>query len=447
MKHNRIILAIMLLLPAAPLAAQVQPLPNDVTRFIFEDCKAVIVPDTVTGLEDGLMNAGAGIRVNGSEVTFYDNRNVRLHFCPGTATHFVVTDNANVTFQGTFRFPGTFELWADDASTVTFTGIGDTVSAKSMVITLEDVARVNAKSILRTDRYNFSAKDYSRFKAFIVEQTGSDGERQKSHFTNTNYASYHIGHNLYPGHNETIDLSEAEDFFSYDEDEIDLDDLKDFDADNIADLTRKIRLRLTRRTWNSNIDFSWGFHNWGKDRFNGLAGTDDDAAVRTSFNHIMLTFNYPVLSSRRVALYAGLGMEWDKYKFHRGDIHFDQTTDPYHFIDGFVPNSESRLLTRYVILPIEVKFDLGRHWKLGLAAIPGLHWSGSHTGLRRDITSGDDETNIKDISVNPYINSYKLDARIAVQYRSVGVYFQASMLPAFKGSCEELFPVKFGIIL
>ena len=232
-----------------------------------------------------------------------------------------------------------------------------------------------------------------------------------------------------------------------DDDEIDFDDLRNFDSDNVDELIRKLKAYRTKRVWNTNIDLSWGFHNWSKERFNGLAGTDDDAAVRTSFNHIMLTFNYHVVYSRRVALYAGLGLEWDKYKFHRGDIHFDQTTDPYHFVNGTVDNSESRLLTRYVILPIEVKFDLGRHWKLGLAAIPGLHWSGSHTGLRRDITSGDDETNIKDFSVNPYIAPYKLDARIAVQYRSVGVYFQTSMLPAFKGSCDELFPVKFGIIL
>ena len=105
------------------------------------------------------------------------------------------------------------------------------------------------------------------------------------------------------------------------------------------------------------------------------------------------------------------------------------------------------LVAIFVILPIEVKVDLGRHWKLALAVIPGIHWSGSHTGLRRDITSGDDETNIKDFSVNPYINPYKLDARISVQYHSIGLYFQASMLSAFKGSCDELFPVKFGIIL
>lgn len=220
------------------------------------------------------------------------------------------------------------------------------------------------------------------------------------------------------------------------------------DPEDVAAAVKKLQKKIRRgRTWSPGIDFAWGFHNWSKERFNGFAGTDGDAAVRTSFNHILLTFNYPVLYSRRVALYAGLGLEWDKYKFHRGDIHFDQTAEPYHFINGTVDNSESRLLTRYVILPIEVKVDLGRHWKLALAVIPGIHWSGSHTGLRRDITSGDDETNIKDFSVNPYINPYKLDARISVQYHSIGLYFQASMLSAFKGSCDELFPVKFGIIL
>ena len=317
-----------------------------------------------------------------------------------------------------------------------------------MSFTLKDEARVNVKSRIVAEAYDFSAKDNSRMKAFIVELAYSENQEQLCHVYQSEHASINIKYRLFPGLPQTVDSKEAEGFFAENNDDInfDLDDLGDLDADDVADLARKIKLRLNRRTWNPNIDFAWGFHNWGKDRFNGLAGTDDDAAVRTSFNHILLTFNYPVLTSRRVALYAGLGMEWDKYKFHRGDIHFDQTTDPYHFVNGTVANSESRLLTRYVILPIAVKFDLGRHWKAELAAIPGLHWSGSHTGLRRDITSGDDETNIKDYTVNPYINPYKLDARIAVQYRSVGVYFQASMLPAFKGSCEELFPVKFGII-
>ena len=364
MKHNRIILAMALLLPIATWA-QAQPaqsnaasnmedkalvpLSDAVRTLVFDDCKAVIIPDSQSGYEDGKMN-----------------------------------------------------------------------------------------------NYDFSAKDFSRIKAFIVERMGaSDGTQ--SHFTNTNYATFEIGHKLYPGEQTAIDPEEMEVFWDDDDDSFDIDDL---DPSDLSDMVRKITLRRSKRySWGANLDFAWGFHNWGKDRFNGLAGTDGDAAVRTSFNHILLTFNYPVLYSRHVALYAGLGLEWDKYKFHRGDIHFDQTAEPYHFVNGPIANSESRLLTRYVILPIEVKFNLGRHWKLALAAIPGLHWSGSHTGLRRDITSGDDETNVKDFSVNPYIAPYKLDARISVQYRSLGVYFQTSMLPAFKDSCDELFPVKFGIIL
>lgn len=233
-----------------------------------------------------------------------------------------------------------------------------------------------------------------------------------------------------------------------DDDDFDFSDYDYSDPEDVSAAVKKLQKKIRRgRPWSPNFDFAWGFHNWSGDRLNGLMGTDGDAAVRTSFNHILLTLNYPVVYSKRVALYAGLGLEWDKYKFHHGDVHFDLTAEPYHLYNDTVANSESRLLTRYVILPIEVKFDLGRHWKVGLAAIPGLHWSGSHTGLRRDITSGDDETDIKDFSVNPYINPYKLDARIMVQYRSVGLYFQASMFPAFKSSCDELFPVKFGIIL
>ena len=448
MKNNRFLLALALLLTAPALKAQVQPLPNDVTFLSFEDCKAVIISDTVSGLEDGIMNAGAGVSIQDQTMKFYGNRNIRLHLSADKVKHFYVRGNAEVTFQGTFHYPVDFKLKVEDLATVTFEGISDTLSAKMMSFTLKDEARVNVKSRIVAEAYDFSAKDNSRMKAFIVELGYSENQEQLCHVYQSEHASINIRYRLFPGLPQTVDPKDAEGFFAENDDniDIDLDDLGDLDADDVADLARKIKLRLKRRTWNPNIDFAWGFHNWGKDRFNGLAGTDDDAAVRTSFNHILLTFNYPVLTSRRVALYAGLGMEWDKYKFHRGDIHFDQTTDPYHFVNGTVANSESRLLTRYVILPIAVKFDLGRHWKAELAAIPGLHWSGSHTGLRRDITSGDDETNIKDYTVNPYINPYKLDARIAVQYRSVGVYFQASMLPAFKGSCEELFPVKFGII-
>lgn len=454
MKHNRFILAIVLLLPFAAMAQTAETdtgrtaLPEAVKTLVFNDCNALIVPDSRSSYETGKMPNGAEVNVSGSVMTFSRlDRTVHIHLNPGTVTRIEATGNSEVTLQGSFHFPGMLELVGDGAATINAKNSFDTLYADRMVVSLADVSRLNAHSRLQMRSFDFSVKNYSCLKAFILEQTG-DSDGTQSRFSNTNYASFHIGHRLQSGERVFIDPEEVEDFWNTNDDAFDIDDLADLDADALSDLVRKIKLRSTKHySWGANLDFAWGFHNWGTDRLNGLAGMDGDAAVRTSFNHILLTFNYPVVYSKHVALYAGLGLEWDKYKFHRGDIHFDLTAEPYHLTNGTVANSESRLLTRYVILPIEVKFNLGRHWKLGLAAIPGLHWSGSHTGLRRDITSGDDEVNIKDYSINPYIRPYKLDARISLQYRSLGLYFQASMLPAFKGSCDELFPVKFGIIL
>jgi hypothetical protein len=181
--------------------------------------------------------------------------------------------------------------------------------------------------------------------------------------------------------------------------------------------------------------------------FNGFGGVDGDAAVRTSFNNIQLSVDYPLVGTRHFGFYVGLGLEWDKYKFEANEVTLNTSTDPYAFADGGDQSCSSWLNTRYVVVPLTFRFDLWHDWSLTLSALPGIHWGGSHTGLRRDITSGDDEVNIKDYSINPYIRPYKLDARISLQYHSLGLYFQASMLPAFKGSCDELFPVKFGIIL
>ncbi|MBR1766986.1 MAG: hypothetical protein IJ745_08145 [Bacteroidales bacterium] len=444
MKKTTILFATALLLCATATAQEhLIPLPKAVRTLVFDNCTAHIVPDTVCGYEGGEMSSGGGIRVRGSEMTFSENsRTVRLHLDPNAVTRIAATGNSEVTLLGSFRFPGTLELAGDDVATITLMGNADTLFAENLMVALEDAAHINAHSLLQVNTYDVKVEDFSLLKVFLFEPRGN------GRFDNTQYATITVAHRLEPGHGETPGSEEMEAFWSGDENVELVDKLMDLDSEGLSDLVRTIRKRRGKsHNWSSGIDFAWGFHNWGSDRFNGLAGTDGDAAVRTSFNHILLTFNYPVLHSRRVALYAGLGMEWDKYKFHRGDIHFDLTAEPYHLYNGTEANSESRLLTRYIILPVEVRIALGSHWKIGLAAIPGLHWSGSHTGLRRDISSGDDETNIKDFSVNPYINPYKLDARIMVQYRSVGVFFQASMLSAFKSSCDELFPVKFGIIL
>ena len=361
MKHNRFILAMALLLPFAAMAQTAEEdsgrtaLPEAVKTLVFNDCKALIVPDSRSSYETGKMPNGAEVNVSGSVMTFSRlDRTVHIHLNPGTVTRIEAMGNSEVTLQGSFHFPGTLELVGDNAATINARNTFDTLYADRMVVSLADVSRLNAYSRLQVRTFDFSVKDYSRLKAFVLEQTG-DSDGTQSSFTNTQYASFHIGHRLQSGERVFIDPEEVEDFWNTNDDAFDIDDLADLDADALSDLVRKIKLRSTKHySWGANLDFAWGFHNWGTDRLNGLAGMDGDAAVRTSFNHILLTLNYPVVYSKHVALYAGLGLEWDKYKFHRGDIHFDLTAEPYHLTNGTVANSESRLLTRYVILPIEV---------------------------------------------------------------------------------------------
>ena len=79
---------------------------------------------------------------------------------------------------------------------------------------------------------------------------------------------------------------------------------------------------------NIELHFAWGFHNWGDDMFNGFEGVDGDASIRTSFNNIQLSVNYPIVGTRHTGLYLGLGLEWDKYKFEASEISFNTATAP-----------------------------------------------------------------------------------------------------------------------
>lgn len=229
MKHNRFILAMALLLPVATWA-QAQPaqsnaasnmedkalvpLSDAVRTLVFDDCKAVIVPDSQSGYEDGKMNKGSGVQVSGSEMTFSGHdRAVRIHLKPGTVTRIVASGTSNVTLQGTFRFPGTLELVGDDAATIIAKNGFDTLYADCMVVSLADVSRLNAHSRLKMRNLDFAVKDYSRLKAFVIEPIGdSDGTRLN--FSNTLYASIHIGHRIQNGEKLILDPEEEENFWS-----------------------------------------------------------------------------------------------------------------------------------------------------------------------------------------------------------------------------------------
>ena len=102
-------------------------------------------------------------------------------------------------------------------------------------------------------------------------------------------------------------VDSASDTAEFNLDDYDFSDILNMDADEIDNLVQKIVKKINKSQWHTNLDIQWGFHNWGDSPVTGIGGTDGDAAVRTSLNHVALALNHPVLRSRRVVLFAGLG--------------------------------------------------------------------------------------------------------------------------------------------
>ncbi len=239
------------------------------------------------------------------------------------------------------------------------------------------------------------------------------------------------------------------------------DSIRNVDAENMmcAKVTKKqmLEARAARRMSEDNkkpsfwrhrdvaLNFAWGFHNWGTTPLNGFAGVEGAASVRTSFNHVHLSINYPLIGTHHTGLYVGLGLDWDKYKFTTPEVLLDP--NPTAFGDGNNDACSSRMLTRYVMVPVTFRLDLWHDWHLSIAALPGIHWGGSHTGIRREYNTDLSYTLVKDQNANKYVNPYKLDLRATLSYEDFGLYLQTATLSTMKNGFQELYPIKFGLFI
>ena len=178
--------------------------------------------------------------------------------------------------------------------------------------------------------------------------------------------------------------------------------------------------------------------------FEGFGGVQGPAELTTSMNNVQLEFNHSIIQSSWLRFDAGLGLEWNKYRFTGSEVLWDATAAPNAFALGADLNCTSRLKTRYVTIPLSLSLGDRDGWHIELTALPGLGWTGKNTGLRRQYGNTNKE---KDYSVNRSLAPYKLDLRAAMMYNGFGIYFQVATLSTLRDGCQELFPVKFGIIL
>lgn len=392
---KKILLFFGLLMPVALMAQHVVQLPTEVDRFIVEGTTTLQVKQgTPTRIEYSKHADKADL--NYHKFSLCDNRNTAtLYLAPGRGMSIVGEGPVEVCVNGNFDSIPFLGISLYACAKASFEGAeGDTLQVDSLTLKLEGLSVARFDMPFRAKRYTCSVDDY----CYIFGPGDAD---------------------------ESDSESKA--------------------VEAIGDLIRSIPWG-SKSPWHSHIGLQWGLNSWGSSMLGAFQGTNSPAATNFSANHWMLTFDYPLIRERRFALYLGIGVEWDKYKFQISDVAPDYTLDPMAFASATDLGNTSMKM-RYVVVPVEVAIGTPRKWSLHLGVVGGLYWGGNNTGLRYESVSNDVERRTKDLSINHYVAPLKLDARVMVKYRGIGAYLQVPLTSAFNNGFEPLYPLKFGIVL
>lgn len=200
-------------------------------------------------------------------------------------------------------------------------------------------------------------------------------------------------------------------------------------------------------------NWSWGFNNWGDKPFGSI---DGDAEVTYSFLNVGFSLDYPLVNTPHFGLYAGLGVEVNRYHFREHLVcatptGFQQPSamyPAYATITTGTPdpnNWDSYFFTSAIVVPITFSFE---PWKyddfcIRLTALPGINVNGY---LSQEYESKSTNLTVRDKDVSKRLNPFVLDARLALFYSSIGVYVQMSTQKLFKSDFQDIYPVKFGLI-
>ena len=452
MKHNIIhaVAAFVLLTPVAANAQRIQQVPETVQEISIEGKqKLTIMAGDETRLETTSdKNKIATVRSQGTRmIVNSDDGEVTLRLSPWRSIRLHAEDYSTLEFSGSLDNRESLTIETEDYAQAVFLGdTTDTVRAVSIILRAEDFSSITSNVILQHYNYELSPTDYSRIILAGLDQMHGTGTGNRSHsVTISDHGKVYRGRCTDGGHVYATEYPKDDDIAS----RVTI-DATDRAVDLARDIAtnRDLKKEKKDKAWSSgdfSMRFAWGWHNWGNDMFSGFGSVDGPAELNTSMNNVQLEFNYSLIESSWMRLDAGLGLEWNKFKFSNTEVLWNNSAEPYTMTLGTDNSCITRLKTRYVTLPITLSIGERDGWHVELSAIPGLGWTGKNTGLRREYASGNNK--VKDYSINRSLSPYKLDIRAAMMYDNIGVYFQVATLSTFKENCDELFPIKFGIIL
>lgn len=206
------------------------------------------------------------------------------------------------------------------------------------------------------------------------------------------------------------------------------------------------------------LNFLWGFTNWGDSWYGGLQSVEGPNKLRTTFSSYSLELVNHLYFGRHWSFDMGIGYESDVYKFTNPLVLYDPmanafavgTRDDATSVYAAASNLDdwsTRFVTRYINIPIGFTYKFSENYGLSLTAIPGLNYSGKHTGLKHRYkahgTHYEDQSNVASEEIEPF----KCDIRLTFHLMNIAsIYLQVPTMPVAEFGGQKLYPIKIGII-
>ena len=346
---------------------------------------------------------------------------------------------------------GGLEIFTEDFATVTMSHCGNLSLLKIMTSDYSTVSVMpnGNKDTLRVGNLDLSAEDFSKLS--VVIPCAGDMLRMKSEDYATLNVSYFRGATIYESVSDfaKLNIDGHDGVTHYIGDEM---------YSDVEEFSEKVRAKVEKKSHGTNkpgfhMSFAWAFNNWGDAPLNGLNGTSDPYALGTTFSSYQLALMYTPLNVKHWTLGIGAGYESDVYHFAGNDyisVGVSNELPCSTFYSKEFDNAEwsSRLVARYVTMPVSVMWKPTKKFGICLAAIPGLNYTSSNTGLNHKGRTYVDNTKITDREdVSRVMNPYKLDARLTLVFTNIGVFLQVPTMPVLKDMDRYVYPLKFGLIL
>ncbi len=213
-----------------------------------------------------------------------------------------------------------------------------------------------------------------------------------------------------------------------------------------------------RFTDDINFNFAMGWCGMGDEVFNGLQVAPGYYGTRPWFNSWQLELSYDFINLDRISFYAGIGYESSVFMMNYpwvfvNEFYTPTTLDAYDYgeLDEegllYLPDGiyETRLVTRYINIPIGFDFNLTDKLSFGFTGIIGINYTSYNTGFKYSCNNRTMPEYYDDMS--GYINPVKFDIRAYFCYSHFALFLQIPTVSVLKNMSQDTYPLKVGIML